>query len=177
MTIDKNKILQFTVILLIPFLVAFLEKTYSSDNAVNTTPQPKQQKKEEPVINNTNIKSGFNITVNIYNIEKGDNVKVGIFNNNTDFPFNYTKALLSFSQTIYNENNIIHTFENVKEGRYAIIVFIDKNNNNKLDTDIFGIPKERYGLSLNTYAGFKIPSFYDCSFVLLNDVGLAINIK
>jgi uncharacterized protein (DUF2141 family) len=36
-------------------------------------------------------------------------------------------------------------FENVAPGEYAVSAFHDENDNQKLDTGVFGIPTEKYG--------------------------------
>jgi hypothetical protein len=47
----------------------------------------------------------------------------------------------------------------------AIGVYIDENENGKLDTNFFGIPKEQYGFSNNTKA-FGIPKFEAAAFAI-----------
>lgn len=48
------------------------------------------------------------------------------------------------------------TLENIPHGTYAISAFHDENDNNKLDADFFGIPKEPYACS-NDATGFMGP--------------------
>ena len=52
------------------------------------------------------------------------------------------------------------------EGRYAMGVFHDANRNNRLDTGLFGIPKEQFGFSNNAMGRFGPPSFEAASFVV-----------
>jgi uncharacterized protein (DUF2141 family) len=47
------------------------------------------------------------------------------------------------------------------KGKYAINVIHDKNNNNKLDTNVFGIPKEGWGCSNNARGTLGAPKFKD----------------
>jgi uncharacterized protein (DUF2141 family) len=58
-------------------------------------------------------------------------------------------------------------FENVPAGTYAIAVFLDENDNGKIDTKMFGIPKEKYGFSNNKYPLTRAASFKESAF----DVG------
>ena len=51
------------------------------------------------------------------------------------------------------------------EGRFAISVFHDLDNNNKLETNFIGYPKEPFGFSA-PMGRFGPPSFEDASFVL-----------
>ena len=53
----------------------------------------------------------------------------------------------------------------IPPGIYAIGVYIDENDNEKLDTNFLGIPKEQYGFSNNAKA-FGIPKFEAASFVI-----------
>ena len=50
-------------------------------------------------------------------------------------------------------------------GTYAIGVYIDENDNEKLDTNFLGMPKEQYGFSNNARA-FGIPKFEAASFII-----------
>lgn len=56
-------------------------------------------------------------------------------------------------------------FENIPFGTYAFTVFHDENANGKLDTRIFGIPKEPVGVSNNARGRFG-PKWKDAKFEL-----------
>lgn len=49
-----------------------------------------------------------------------------------------------------NEYVVIHKME-IPQGEYAIIIYHDENENGKLDKNVFGMPKERYGFSNNEF--------------------------
>ena len=53
---------------------------------------------------------------------------------------------------------------NIPPGTYAIVVIHDENMNGKLDTDVFGKPKEGFGFSNAAKASLRAPSFSDTSF-------------
>ena len=53
----------------------------------------------------------------------------------------------------------------IPSGTYAIGVYIDENENEKLDTNFLGMPKEQYGFSNNSKA-FGIPKFEAASFAI-----------
>ncbi|MDR0612870.1 MAG: DUF2141 domain-containing protein, partial [Dysgonamonadaceae bacterium] len=55
------------------------------------------------------------------------------------------------------------------EGEYAISVYHDENDNNKLDTGVFGIPTEGYGFSNNVKGFMGPPSFKESKFSLTKD--------
>jgi uncharacterized protein (DUF2141 family) len=55
-------------------------------------------------------------------------------------------------------------FSDIKPGKYAIAVIHDENCNGKLDTNMFGIPKEGYGFSSGAEVAMSAPSFSDAVF-------------
>ncbi len=57
------------------------------------------------------------------------------------------------------------TFD-IPVGTYAVGYYIDANENEKLDTNFLGIPKEEYGFSNNVRGKFGPPSFESASFIL-----------
>jgi uncharacterized protein (DUF2141 family) len=57
-------------------------------------------------------------------------------------------------------------FESIPPGIYAISVFHDSNNNNKLDKNFLGIPKEGYGASKNNLPFASAPNFEDNQFTV-----------
>src|SRR5206468_5807070 len=59
---------------------------------------------------------------------------------------------------------VIATFDHVAAGTYAVSVFHDANNNNKLDLNFLGIPKEGYGASKNKLPFAGAPTFHDNRF-------------
>ncbi len=52
----------------------------------------------------------------------------------------------------------------LSEGRYAIAVFEDTNENQKFDTGgLFGVPREPYGFYRRYRPFWRLPSFSDCA--------------
>ena len=69
-------------------------------------------------------------------------------------------------------------FKNIPKGRYAIAVFLDENDNYKLDKNFFGIPKEKYGFSNNVLPSLRPATFEESSFDLQQqETELTINLK
>lgn len=60
-------------------------------------------------------------------------------------------------------------FEDLPAGYYAIKAFHDTNNNNKLDTNLIGLPKEQYGFSNNVTGRLGPPSFEQSRFSIQGD--------
>ncbi|MFM7856211.1 MAG: DUF2141 domain-containing protein [Flammeovirgaceae bacterium] len=61
-------------------------------------------------------------------------------------------------------------FENLPTDFYAVTVMHDSNSNEKLDTNLIGIPKEGYGFSNNVKGTFGPPSFDQAKFKLGGEV-------
>ena len=64
----------------------------------------------------------------------------------------------------------------IPDGIYAIGIFVDTNNNNKMDRNFLGIPKEQYGFSNNAKGSFGPPSFKDASFEITGALSLSIDL-
>jgi uncharacterized protein (DUF2141 family) len=69
------------------------------------------------------------------------------------------------------------TFSGLAAGTYAVFVFHDANNNNKFDTNIFGIPKEGYGASRNNLPFAAAPSFNSNKIVIAPDTVTTLTIR
>ena len=69
-----------------------------------------------------------------------------------------------------------YAIEDVPNGVYAIAIYHDVNQNEKLDTNFFGVPKEPYGFS-NNPTSFKRPSFDEVKFTLEDSVHVLIILK
>lgn len=109
------------------------------------------------------------ITVDFSNIKliKGQ-IFVGLYASEGDF----MKEDKNFRNCItpVSSSSAQCILENIPDGKYAITVFHDENGNGRLDTGMFGIPKEGYGFSNNARGMFGPPSFLDSSFEVKGDV-------
>ncbi len=90
---------------------------------------------------------------------KGE-VRIAMFNSKNS----YTKkpvyaVVLPVDSTVVDWN-----VDELPFGEYAIAVYHDKNANGKLDTNLLGIPKERYGFSNNARGRFGPASWTDSHF-------------
>ena len=65
----------------------------------------------------------------------------------------------------------------LEEGTYSIGFFIDKNDNEKLDTNFLGIPKEQFGFSNDAMGRFGPPSFEAASFTLQEETVLIMEAR
>jgi len=69
---------------------------------------------------------------------------------------------------VRDKNTVAVVFDNILPGTYAIAAFFDQNDNGKMDTNFFGIPKEKYGFSNNVRPMMRAATFKEASFVVTN---------
>jgi uncharacterized protein (DUF2141 family) len=102
------------------------------------------------------------------------NIYVSVHNNSTTFPMQAEKFVTK-NMVSGKEKTVV--FNNMPYGEYAVAVFHDENGNGKMDTHIFGIPKEGVGAS-NNKMGFGPPSFKDSAFMLNEpDKTITVDVK
>jgi uncharacterized protein (DUF2141 family) len=84
------------------------------------------------------------LTVKVSNINPvSGNLMVGVFNKEHGFPDTYYKGVkVQITDTV-----MVVTFSDLPKGEYAVSAYLDANKNGKLDKNIIGIPKEKYGFS------------------------------
>jgi uncharacterized protein (DUF2141 family) len=102
-------------------------------------------------------------------------VSVSLFNQANAFPKQSEKALAIVYSKINNRKSET-VFRNLPIGEYAISVFHDENNNKKMDSNLFGIPKEGVGASNNARGHFGPPKYEDAKF-FFNGSDLTISIS
>jgi uncharacterized protein (DUF2141 family) len=68
------------------------------------------------------------------------------------------------------------TFERVPPGTYAVSVLHDENDDSRLDTNFFGIPKEGYGASNNVLPATSGPTFEASRFTLADGERRALSV-
>jgi uncharacterized protein (DUF2141 family) len=78
---------------------------------------------------------------------------------------------------IYIKDKVASTvYHNLPQGKYAIRIFHDENQNNKMDFNWIKIPKEGYGFSGNPKSHFRSPDIKELLFLLDSDKKLTINL-
>ena len=71
-------------------------------------------------------------------------------------------------------------YRNLQPGTYALSLFHDtggKNGNGKLDSNVAGIPTERYGFSRDARGHMAAPSFADAAVELHGDTTITIHLR
>lgn len=105
------------------------------------------------------------VTLKISNMggEKGQ-LAVAVFSNPDAFPDRSQEAVLSKFFALPGGVTETTVSIDLKPGRYALATFLDQNKNQKLDTNMVGAPKERFGFSQNPRILFSAPNFAECAF-------------
>lgn len=121
---------------------------------------------------NQDLNNGQSIEVSVTNaLSNKGSIHFALYDENT---FMKSKPLFSEEAEI-NENTSTVVFENIPEGEYAIICYHDENENNRMDFQENGMPKENYGTS-NNAMNFGPPQFDSSKFELTNE-DLILEIK
>lgn len=110
----------------------------------------------------------FSATVKInftQTMGKTGKVYYAVFDKASQFPKGTPVANGSIAVT--GQREIALTLE-LEAGEYAVSTFLDENNNGKLDQNVVGIPKERFGFSNNPRILTGAPSYRDCAVRVLD---------
>lgn len=111
----------------------------------------------------THIKAQEVVVSNIPN--KPGYLHIGWFATEADF-LKPGKAVYGKIVEIKDGSKTSVSFTDIPAGTYAISIFFDENGNKELDTNGFGMPKERYGFSNNVRHAMKAASFEESAFRL-----------
>lgn len=172
MEIDKNKAINFALILILPFIIDFFGKNSKPYNTKKTINEPKIE-----IVENAAVDNNFDITINVLGIKNSTGfINIAMFNSPDGFPSNYNNTVFSTSEKIYGDN-FSFTIKDISPGQYSIAIYVDNNKNKTLDTGVFGIPLEQYGFSQNPKIQFKAPTFEETSFELSEDTYLNIKLN
>jgi len=100
-------------------------------------------------------------------------ISIGLYDNANSFAQHtkvYKGVHIRFSNT-----KIRYTFTDIPNGLYAISLFHDENENEKIDKNFLGIPTEGYGFSNNIRPTFRAASFDESKFELKGDKTIIIH--
>jgi len=104
----------------------------------------------------------FTLSIEINGLQNSDGQVLLEFSNEKG------EKIMGITQKIVNTKCAI-VIKNLTPGNYAFKYFHDENNNNKIDVNLLGIPKEGYGFSNNAKGTFGPPSFEKMIFAIKGD--------
>ena len=106
------------------------------------------------------------VVVNVVGVgEQSGTVVALLFESNDGFPAKPAKACQRASSKVAG-NVVTLRFADVPLGTYAVTVYHDVNDNQKLDTNWIGIPKEPVAISNNAKGRLGPPKWKDAKFEL-----------
>ena len=122
------------------------------------------------------INAQYDIDLNVEGVpsNKGT-ICYAIYNDASSF-LKLDKVFKSGSEKAIAEKTTIK-IKNLPEGDYAIAIFHDANGNEKLDTNMLGIPKEPIAFSKGKLKMFGPPKFEECVFTLTANMELKITLE
>lgn len=113
----------------------------------------------------------YTLTVNLVGLSSSDGtVKVALCDKKENW---LSDNVMGAEGTIENKVTTV-TFENLSFGEFAISTFHDKNGNDEMDTNSFGIPKESYAFSNEAGGLFGPASFDDAKFLIDRNMEIII---
>ena len=115
--------------------------------------------------------SGTSLVVTVENLRNSKGVvAVNVFQGEKGFPGDDSRAhAKQIVPIVEGEKTVTLRFPNLPPGQYAVVFLHDENKNGKMDTGLFGIPREGFGTSNNPKVRTGPPHFSDASFALAHD--------
>ena len=117
------------------------------------------------------------LKVTISNIDNEDGmVRLAIYNQEDSFPYKPFKTY-HLDKASMVDGKLEYFISDIEEGKYAITLLDDKNENREMDKNWLGIPKEGFGFSNNVKPSLAgAPDFEECTFNLKREY-VSINIE
>ncbi|MES2072538.1 MAG: DUF2141 domain-containing protein [Pseudomonadota bacterium] len=116
------------------------------------------------------------LTVHVKNLRSQDGMlMVALFNSSESFlksDKQFGAQMVSASQ-----HPSVVIFKNLPAGRYAVSAFHDENGNGKMDSNMLGIPSERYGFSNNAAGSMGPPNFEQAMLSLSETREITIDLR
>ncbi len=117
-----------------------------------------------------------NLTVSVSGFENDrGQLRIALFNSEENYS-NKEEPIIPFNRGFASieDNKAIWVFENIPFGEYAVKCYHDENGNEKMDKNILGIPKEKYGFSNNAKGNSGPPDYEEAKFIFNSEI---INIE
>ena len=110
----------------------------------------------------TEIRGDISLEMEINNLESNKGpIYIRILDENENPAIVGTSPVINYSSEI--------SFDSISAGKYAIQFFHDENENQKMDFNLIGIPKEKFGSSNDVKPIFGPPKFEKMLFEIYQD--------
>ena len=116
----------------------------------------------------------FELTIEVSNAKPGmGTVNAAVYTDAADWMKDGRTVAASMVQAA---DKTVLVFRGLAAGKYGVALYQDENKNGKLDTNIVGIPTERYGFSRDAKGRMGPPSFDDAAVDLQADATIAVQL-
>ncbi|USG61955.1 DUF2141 domain-containing protein [Sneathiella marina] len=100
------------------------------------------------------------LRVNVQGIRSSDGtIRIALHDGEKGFPKDRKPVAAQAQNAV--PGSLVFIFSGLQPGNYAVTLFHDENGNEKLDSNLFGIPTEGYGFSNNARGSLGPPSFVE----------------
>jgi uncharacterized protein (DUF2141 family) len=103
-------------------------------------------------------------------------LSLGLYNKNDKTFAKIPKAYKGVHLKIQGDK-VLYRFTKIPNGIYALSIFHDENSNQKLDTNLFGIPTEGYSFSNNIRPKLRGATFEEAKFKLDEKKHISIEMR
>jgi uncharacterized protein (DUF2141 family) len=119
----------------------------------------------------------YTLTVTVENVnQQGGNIGVLVFSSTRGWPEDRFAALKDVVVPAH-PGTVTVTIPDLPGGDYALAIAHDVNMNHKVDKNVFGFPKEQWGMSNNPHATIKAPPFSAAKFSLIGDMEIHVKLQ
>lgn len=103
-------------------------------------------------------------------------ILIALYGSEADFD-NDENVVQSAKITVDKVGAYTTRLENLPSGKYVLALFQDVNDNGKLDTNLFGIPKEPYAFSQSPKVKWRAPRYDEVVFDLQQSLEMKLVLK
>ena len=103
-------------------------------------------------------------------------ILIALYGSEADFD-NDENVVQSAKITVDKVGAYTTRLENLPGGKYVLALFQDVNDNGKLDTNLFGIPKEPYAFSQSPKVKWRAPRYDEVVFDLQQSLEMKLVLK
>ena len=115
------------------------------------------------------LKEKGQLHLKLENIESIEgSIRIAVFEDKSSFE-KKEECELCLERKVHSTEDIKITLDSLSFGQYAIAIYHDQNDNDKLDKSLLGIPTEPYAFSNNPKVKWKAPSFEEVAFTFSED--------
>lgn len=117
----------------------------------------------------------FTVEVEVVGIKKLEgNLRIGVYSTSNEFASK--KDIYDFRIVPVERNSLKVNIEIPVRGKFAIAMLHDINENEEMDFNWVGYPKEPYGFSNNPGIWYRVPTFDECAFEVAQDMKLKVEL-